>query len=84
MMDQTLQEQLKKVQQNKALVQQLMNSADGQRLLALLTADGGSRLKNAAAAAEGGSTAEMVHMLAQVMESKEGAQLIQNIGGQLK
>ncbi len=84
MMDQTLQEQLKKVQQNKALVQQLMNSADGQRLLSLLTADGGSRLKNATAAAEKGSTAEMVHMLARVMESKEGAQLIQNIGGQLK
>ena len=32
-----LQEQIKKIQQNKALVQQLMASPDGQRLLAMLT-----------------------------------------------
>ena len=32
-----LQEQIKKIQQNKTLVQQLMTSPDGQRLLAMLT-----------------------------------------------
>ena len=34
-----LQEQIKKIQQNKTLVQQLMTSPDGQRLLAMLTKD---------------------------------------------
>ena len=61
-----LQEQIKKIQQNKALVQQLMTSPDGQRLLAMLTKDGGGQLNQAAAAAAKGNTADIVHMLAKV------------------
>ncbi len=83
-MDTNLQEQLKKVQQNKALVQQLMGSSDGQKLLSMLTADGGTQLKNAANAAAKGNTADMVRMISEVMKSEEGAKIVQNISSQIK
>lgn len=79
-----LQDQIKQVQQNKALAQQLMNSPDGQKLLQLLTQDGGAQLKNATDAAAKGNTADIVRMIAQVMKSEEGAQIVQNINHQLK
>ena len=78
-----LQEQIKKIQQNKALVQQLMTSPDGQRLLAMLTKDGGGQLNQAAAAAAKGNTADIVHMLAKVMQSEEGAKLVHKINDQI-
>ena len=79
-----LQDQIKQVQQNKALAQQLMNSHDGQKLLQLLTQDGGAQLKNATDAAAKGNTADIVRMIAQVMKSEEGAQIVKNINHQLK
>lgn len=82
-MDSKLQEQVKKVQQNKALVQQLMGSPDGQKLLSMLTADGGTQLKNAADAAAKGNTADMVHMIAELMKSEEGAKIIHKINDQI-
>ena len=78
-----LQEQIKKIQQNKARVQQLMTSPDGQRLLAMLTKDGGGQLNQAAAAAAKGNTADIVHMLAKVMQSEEGAKLVHKINDQI-
>lgn len=78
-----LQEQIKKIQQNKALVQQLMTSPDGQRLLAMLTKDGGGQLNQAAAAAAKGNTSDIVHMLAKVMQSEEGAKLVHKINDQI-
>ena len=76
-----LQEQIRKIQQNKALVQQLMQ--DGQKLLSMLTQDGGAQLQNAADAASKGNTADMVRMLAQIMKSEEGAKLVRNINSQI-
>ena len=78
-----LQEQIRKIQQNKALVQQLMQSPDGQKLLSMLTQDGGAQLQNAAYAASKGNTADMVRMLAQIMKSEEGAKLVRNINSQI-
>ena len=78
-----LQEQIRKIQQNKALVQQLMQSPDGQKLLSMLTQDGGAQLQNAADAASKGNTADMVRMLAQIVKSEEGAKLVRNINSQI-
>lgn len=78
-----LQEQIKKVQQNKALVQQLMHSPDGQKLLAMLTQDGGAQLKKATNAAAQGNTADIVHMIAQLMKSEEGAKLVHKLNNQI-
>ena len=78
-----LQEQIRKIQQNTALVQQLMQSPDGQKLLSMLTQDGGAQLQNAADAASKGNTADMVRMLAQIMKSEEGAKLVRNINSQI-
>ena len=83
-MDLELQEQIRKVQQNKALVQQLMHSADGQKLLAMLSRDGGAQLRQATAAAAKGNTADIVHMIARLMESEEGAKLVRNINDRIK
>ena len=79
-----LQEQIKKIQQNKALAAQLMRSADGQKLLAMLTKDGGAQLKNAADAAAKGNTADMVRMIAQIMKSEEGSKIVHRINEQIK
>ncbi len=79
-----LQEQIKKIQQNKALAAQLMRSADGQKLLAMLTRDGGAQLKNAANAASKGNTADMVRMIAQIMKSEEGSKIVHRINEQIK
>ena len=79
-----LQEQMEKLRQNKALADQLMRSADGQRLLALLTRDGGAQLQQATEQAAHGNTADMVHMIAELMRSKEGSALVHSIHDQIK
>ncbi len=78
------QSQIKKIQQNKALVEQLMQSPDGQKLLSMLTKDGGTQLKNATDAAAQGNTADMVRMIAELMKSDEGSQIIHNLNQQIK
>lgn len=79
-----LQEQIKKIQQNKTLAEQLMRSSDGQRLLSMLTQDGGAKLQQAASAAAQGNTADMVHMIAELMKSEEGSRIVHKINDQLK
>lgn len=79
-----LQEQMKKIQGNQALAKQLMQSPDGQRLLSMLTQDGGVQLKQATEAAAKGNTADMVHMIAALMKSEEGAKLVHSINDKLK
>lgn len=83
-MDLDLQEQMKKLQQNKALAEQLMRSSDGQRLLSMLTQDGGAKLQQAANAAAKGNTADMVHMIAELMKSEEGSRIVHNINDRIK
>ena len=72
-----LAEQLKR---NPAMLQSLMQSKDGQRLIQMLTQrDQGSGLKKAAQAASAGDTAQMVQMVQQIMKSPDGAALVERI-----
>ena len=61
---------------NKALLQSLMQSPDTQRLMELLSQNAGDGLKTAAAK---GDTGPLLGMVRQVMQSSEGARLVQNI-----
>ena len=66
-------------------VLQQVKSPDGQKLMQLLTgSDGGNALHQATAAADSGSTAQMVGMLKKVMQSPEGAALVDRLGSQLR
>ncbi len=78
-----LQEQMKKLQENKALAEQLMRSSDGQRLLSMLTRDGGTQLQQAVNAAAQGNTANMVHMIAELMKSEEGSRVVHNLNDRI-
>ena len=70
-------EQLKS---NPALLRSLMQSQDGQMLMRMLTQeDSGAGLQRAVQAAAKGNTAEMAHMVNQIMKSPEGAALVERI-----
>ena len=83
-MDQNIMEQLRALRENQAAVKQLMSSPDGQKLLAMLTEDGGTKLKQATESAEKGNTADVVHMIAEIMQTKEGSALIQRLNTKVK
>lgn len=78
-MDQKLLEQMMMLQKNQQAIKQLMNSQDGQKLLALLQNDGGAKLQQAANQAAKGNTADVVRMIAEVMKTKDGAELVEKI-----
>jgi phage baseplate assembly protein W len=80
-MEQKIMEQLELLRKNREAVNQLMSSPDGQRLLALLSSDGGARLRQASEAAEKGNTADVVHMIADIMRTPEGAEIVRKING---
>lgn len=72
-----LAEQLKR---NPAMLQSLMRSKDGQRLIQMLTQnDHGAGLQKAAQAASAGDTAQMIEMVQKIMQSPEGAALAEKI-----
>ena len=76
---------LRRLKQNPAALQSVMQSQDGQRLMQMLSgADGGASLNRAATQAAGGNTGDMVQMLKKVMSSPEGAALVQRIGQSLQ
>ena len=78
-MDEKTAQLMKRLQQNPALAQQILQSADGQKLLQLLMKDGGGSLQAAGEKAARGDTADMVNMIRQIMSSPEGNALIQSI-----
>ena len=78
-MDEKSKEVITKLQRDPALARQLLQSADGQKLLQLLTQDGGGQLQQAGEKAARGDTSDMLNMLRQVMSSPEGSLLIQRI-----
>ena len=63
----------------KDLLKNLMQSPDTQRLMQLLHQSAGDGLKGAAASAAKGDPSALTGLLRQVMQSKEGAQLVQRI-----
>ena len=70
-------EQLRK---NPAMLKSLMQSRDGQTLMRLLTqGDGGAGLQKAVQSAARGDTGAMTKMVSQLMQSPEGAELVERI-----
>ena len=74
------QDLLQQLQQNKNALLQLMRSPDGKRLIELLSGQNGSdQLKQAANAAAQGNTAAISAMVSHLMQSQEGAALVERI-----
>lgn len=72
-----LAEQLKN---NPAMLKSLMQSRDGQMLMQMLTqGDRGAGLQRAVQAATQGNTSEMASMVNRIMQSPEGAALVERI-----
>ena len=70
------QELIETLRKNPKMLEQLMRSGDGMRLLQLLSAgDGGAGLRQAAAAAQAGNTEQMAALVKSIMESSEGKAL---------
>ncbi len=79
------QDLLNQLTQNKAALLQIMQSPEGQRLIALLTkAQGSNSLKQAAGAAASGNTAQLSAMIAALMRDPEGAKLVERINNSMK
>jgi hypothetical protein len=64
---------------NPAALKALLNAPDTQKLMQMLTQKAGGGLKSAASAAAKGDTRALNDLVGQVMNSQEGAQVIQRI-----
>lgn len=72
-----LTEQLKR---NPAALRALMQSSDGQKLIQLLTKnDRGAGLQQAVQSASKGNPAQMAELVKRIMESPDGAALVERI-----
>ena len=84
-MDEKASQMAEQLKQNPAMLHALMQSRDGQTLLQMLTQkDHGAGLQKAVQSAARGNTEEMVKMVSQVMQSPDGAALIQRINQALQ
>ena len=62
------------------MLKSLMQSRDGQTLMRMLTqGDGGAGLQRAVQSAAKGDTAAVTRMVSQIMQSPEGAALVERI-----
>ena len=61
---------------NKDLLKNILSSPDTKRLMNLLNQNAGGGLQSAAAAAAKGDPSQLTGLLNQVMQSKEGAQVV--------
>ena len=61
---------------NKDLLKNILSSPDTNRLMNLLNQNAGGGLQSAAAAAAQGDPSQLTGLLNQVMQSKEGAQVV--------
>lgn len=68
--------------QNRAAVEQLAKSGDAQRLMSMLKQSGG--VQEAAQAAAGGDPSQLMAMMNHLMNSREGAELVERISRQAK
>lgn len=71
------QDLMQQLQQNKGALLQMMRSADGQRLMELMQQQSG--LQQAAGAAARGDATQLTQMVQQLMQTQEGAQLVNRI-----
>ena len=76
-MDEQTARMIQQLKSNPAMLQALMQSRDGQALMQMLSGgDRGASLQRAAQSAAKGNPAEMVRMVNQLMQSPDGAALI--------
>lgn len=79
-MDEQTARMIQQLKSNPAMLQALMQSRDGQALMQMLSGgDRGASLQRAAQSAAKGNPAEMVRMVNQLMQSTDGAALIDRI-----
>ena len=76
---------IEKLKKNKNLAQTIMRSGDGQRLMSLLSgADGGAALDQAAKAAAKGDTRQLSDLLKSVMQTPDGAAVVNRLNDKAK
>ena len=79
-MDDQMTRMIQQLKSNPAALQALMQSQDGQALIRMLTqGDRGAGLQQAAQAAAKGNPAQLTDMINRMMQSPEGAALIERI-----
>lgn len=79
-MDENTARLMEQLKSNPAQLRQLMQSRDGQALMQMLTQkDQGAALQKAAQSAARGDPADMVRMVSQLMQSPDGAALVDRI-----
>lgn len=79
-MDEKSAQMAEQLRKNPAMLKSLMQSQDGQTLMQMLTqGDGGTGLQRAVQSAAKGDTTAMVQMVNQIMQSQEGAELVERI-----
>ena len=79
-MDEKSAQMAEQLRKNPAMLKSLMQSQDGQTLMRMLTQDdGGAGLKKAVQAAARGDAGGMTQMVNQIMQSPEGAALVERI-----
>lgn len=79
-MDENTARMAEQLRRNPAMLKSLMQSRDGQTLMQMLTqGDRGAGLQRAVQSAAKGDTTAMVRMVNQIMQSPEGAQLVERI-----
>lgn len=79
-MDEQTQQLIEQLKSNPAAIQALIQSQDGQELLGMLTRDDqGTSLQHAAWNAAMGNPGEIIQMVSRVMQSPEGAALVERI-----
>ena len=84
-MDAKTQQLIEKIKGNAGLAQQLLSSAEGRKLLQLLScSDGGAALQRSAQNAAKGNTAELAKMISSLMNDPEAAALMQRISEMAK
>lgn len=72
---------MSRMKHDPGAAQRVMESADGQALMQMLSgSDGGAGLQQAMAQASNGNTAQLAEMIRQVMQSPQGAALVHSIG----
>ena len=79
-MDDRTKQTIQQLNQDPATVQRLLSSQDGRKLVELMSrANGGAALQQAAMSAMRGDPGQMTQMINQLMQSPEGAALVERI-----
>lgn len=79
-MDANLKATIEKLKNDQGAVQALLGSRDGQKLMRMLTQnDNGAALQQATQSAAQGNTEDLTKMLSQLMQSGEGAAIMNRI-----